>query len=124
MYWIRLLLVCLPLVGCAAETVEFTSGDFRYAEGRVAFGIDKKSQRELPTPLGMAKSNSEERGAPESLQAVSDDVTTTASVFVGFITVTKMFTSLMDGIVGVNAASKAAGVEKAAIGAGAKEIPK
>lgn len=112
------LLFAIVFSGCKASTVEWVGPHGMYREGIVTFGTDQKHHRVIPTPDGLLVADSEDRGQPESLQKVSDDVTTTVAVVAGFITITSAIKSLFSSIESVNAASKAASVEKAAINAG------
>jgi hypothetical protein len=106
------------LAGCKAETVEWVGPHGMYRQGTVVFGTDQSHKRTIPTPDGPIVANSADRGSPESLQRVSNDLTTTASVIGVIVGLPPIIDSVMGGIGAINAASKAASVEKAAIGAG------
>lgn len=112
------LIAAMLLTGCKAETVEWVGPHGMMRMGTVVFGTDQTHRRVIPTPDGPINLDSADRGSPESLQRVSNDVTTTVAVMTAFITVTSAIKSLFTSIEAVNATSKAASVEKAAIGAG------
>lgn len=106
------------LAGCKAETVEWVGPHGMYRQGTVVFGTDQSHARTIPTPDGPITANSSDRGSPESLQRVSNDLTSTVAVLGVVFGLPAIVSAFMDGIAAVNATSKAASVEKAAIGAG------
>lgn len=111
------------LAGCKAETVEWVGPHGMFRQGTVVFGTDQTHTRAIPTPDGPITANSSDRGSPESLARVSNDVTSTVAVMGVVFGLPAIVNAFMDGIGAINATSKAASVEKAAIGAG-KAVPK
>lgn len=111
------------LAGCKAETVEWVGPHGMFRQGTVVFGTDQAHTRTIPTPDGPITANSSDRGSPESLQKAIGDVTTTVAVLGVVFGLPAIVNAVMDGIGAINATSKAASVEKAAIGAG-KAVPK
>lgn len=117
------LIAAMLLAGCKAETVEWVGPHGMFRQGTVVFGTDQSHARTIPTPDGPLVANSSDRGSPESLQRVSNDVTSTVAVLGVVFGLPAIVNAFMDGITAINATSKAASVEKAAIGAG-KVVPK
>lgn len=121
--WVLSAIAPILLSGCKAETVEWVGPHGMYRQGTVVFGTDQTHARTIPTPDGPITANSADRGSPESLQRVSNDVTSTVAVIGVVLGLPAIINAAMDGIGAINATSKAASVEKAAIGAG-KAVPK
>ena len=120
----RLLIACVCVAsGCTATTFENVNpegGLTRFGES--TWGSDSKL-RVLIRPDGTVEVGREQTGQAHSFERFSNDVTSTVAVGAIVFGMPAIINAFMDGITAINAASKAAAVEKAAIGAG-KVAPK